>query len=950
MSGLFRWVGGLAFLAAVSSLGGCPVNGPIEFIGGGTGDAAQRGSTASVNVVSPTSNLSITGGAPVEVNWRAVSTTAVAFVRIVFDVDADPNNGNEIVALTGLGVAQTTAQLDTSRLPANNYRIVVLLIEQGEIAAFGTAPGRLVVNQRPQLFFTSPRDNFVFDRSNRVTPRFDVAWEVNDPDSTVTVEIFLDPDNSPNGNELKLRESSNQSGDSFSFDLSTGDFNAGTYRILALVSDGVDTFPFYAPMTIRIRNRQAGIIDLRNLDIGQAPVVGAVFQGFNPGDNLGSLVTSTRDIDGDGLGDFMMVAQFGKPQYELNTQRAGIGESYLIYGRPQRFTGVISVNSVGRLFRGDIYTGPPEVFDPIRPSRGITSFSTIADWDNDGVREFAFGVPFTDSFPIEVLDAPGYFRTGAVVITAGSSLRPDLGFPGGQVLNLAQFGTLTHEGNCDVPAPCPEGFRGPKSPSPDGGEGVTYYPRHGPALVCRNGVANLGAVRLGCRFSSNDFGDQFGEWLAPYDFEALIISAPNRDPAVSILGLALPNLVGSNLSFPGAGVISVYHCASDTGFYPWTSVNAPPAADAFNYGGTPESTGLNLLPHNGPYHFSMDEARYGAGGALADSPGYAVDPDDAEDPCTLESSAGAPNASNTFRLWSNIAGGRLSNATQLNDFNSDGFQDILVGQPQANNGRGAVYVVFGRHLELWRGAEFQLDELGLPSVPPGGGGTARAFDGLRIVGEPNTRLGTAVASAGDFNGDGLTDIVIGSPLLNNRRGGVVVMFGDRDVINLTEEELRFQDISSRGLGFVLEGDAEGDLAGAAVVGAGDIDGDGLDDILIAAPNKSIRVDIDLDGTIDIDRTECGVVYLIYGSRLLSGTVKLADVGTERLPGAIYVGRNSGDFLGAGLGDQGDISRGMAAIGDVDGDGAADLLLGSVRATPRNRIRAGEAYLIYGNRD
>jgi hypothetical protein len=44
---------------------------------------------------------------------------------------------------------------------------------------------------------------------------------------------------------------------------------------------------------------------------------------------------------------------------------------------------------------------------------------------------------------------------------------------------------------------------------------------------------------------------------------------------------------------------------------------------------------------------------------------------------------------------------------------------------------------------------------------------------------------------------------------------------------------------------------------------------------------------------------------------------------------------------------GDRSRGMAMAGDVDGDGHGDLLLGSVSSSPRDRARAGEAYLIYG---
>jgi hypothetical protein len=226
----------------------------------------------------------------------------------------------------------------------------------------------------------------------------------------------------------------------------------------------------------------------------------------------------------------------------------------------------------------------------------------------------------------------------------------------------------------------------------------------------------------------------------------------------------------------------------------------------------------------------------------------------------------------------------------------------------------------------------------------------RVFDGLRVVGSPGTRLGQSQARAGDFNSDGVSDVIIGSPLVNQHRGGAAVFFGSRDVINLTEEEIPFDEIPERNLGVIFIGEDEGDLAGARVMGVSDIDGDGNDDILIAAPDRSIRLDTDLDGEIEIDRLHCGVVYLIYGSPNLRGTLSLSLVGTEQLPGAVLIGRNSGDALGAGLGEQGDRSSAISRAGDVDGDGRMDLLLGSVRAAPRDRTAAGEVYLLYGTGD
>lgn len=946
----------LVGLGATFVAGGCiPGTGvPLEFIAGSTGDAAVVGDTASVIVLSPVSDLSIAGGTPVEVNWRAVATTRNAVIDVFFDVDLNPNNGNEVIGASNLPLADSSTLLDTTRLPAGDYFIGVRLEEVGVIAAFNYAPGRITVNQRPLLFFSSPRDNFTFDRTEKLNPRFDVAWELDDPDSIVTVQIFLDPDQSPNGNEILLRESNSQTGDSFTFDLPTAAFAPGTYRLLAIVSDGVDAFPFYAPGAIVLRSRLAGPIDLRDLALPSGPVPGVIFEGFNPRDNLGSFVATATDVDGDGFGDLVMLAQFAKPQFQVTaSQGTGVGEAYLVYGRAQRFTGAVSVNSVGTLFRGEIYAGIPEVPDPIRPSRGISSFAVMSDWDGDGVREFAFGLPFTDSLEvgnlgtgtdaeiIAPLDVAGYFRTGGVVVAAGSSLRPDLGFPGRNVFNLAEFGTLQHQpptcllfGN--PPCPCPEGFFGPKAPTATGG--VSSFNLH--YVPGADGPANLGAVRLGCRFSSNDFGDQFGETISAGEFDSIIISVPNRDPFVAT---ATNNAAGR--SIPGAGVVSIFYVTAG----PWSGVNAPPANAAFNYPGTTNGGPEATLPHGGPYYYIVDDLRPIGATGLFGSPGYGVDPDDSTDPCQQIAARSTPNPARTTRIWGSFAGARVGNAVGVDDFNADGLQDILIGSPLSDEGSGACFIVLGRLRDLVMSGELELEQLARPlnSDQPGG---ARIFDGIRVVGKPGERLGQVQDDAGDFNNDGISDVAIGSPLVNNRQGGVAVFFGSRDVLNLTEREIPFDEIPARGLGVIFVGENEGDLAGSRVAGVGDIDGDGNDDLLIAAPNRSVRLDIDLDGEIEIDRQNCGVVYLIYGSPNLRGTISLAQVGTEQLPGAVFIGRNSGDFLGAGLGELGDRSVGIARAGDVDGDGRSDLLLSSVSASPRNRVKAGEVYLLYGQGD
>ena len=247
----------------------------------------------------------------------------------------------------------------------------------------------------------------------------------------------------------------------------------------------------------------------------------------------------------------------------------------------------------------------------------------------------------------------------------------------------------------------------------------------------------------------------------------------------------------------------------------------------------------------------------------------------------------------------------LGTAVTCGDFDGDGFSDIAAGVPGEvveGDRSGAVQVLYGG-----RGGIARRDDL-----------WHQADDGVKGAAENGDRFGASLA-AGDFDGDGRDDLVVGIPGEgvggSARAGAVQVLYGSASGVSARDDLWHQDDAGIQGT--VRTGDRFG-----GSVAAGDFDGDGNDDLVVGIPGENPS-----------GRRDAGAVQVLYGSASgLSARDNLWHQDSDGIKGGS---------------ERFDSFAHAVVVGDFDADGADDLAVGVAGEGIGGKLHAGAVQVLYG---
>ncbi|MCA9136619.1 MAG: FG-GAP repeat protein [Planctomycetales bacterium] len=737
---------------------------------------------------------------------------------------------------------------------------------------------------------------------------FDASFDLNALDGTNGFTMIGAANSSSGATVASIGDLNNDNIDDIAIGAYAADSNAGRAHIIF----GRDTtFP--------------AIIDLAAMD----GTDGFSLLGKSSLNYLGRSLSGAGDVNGDGISDLLVGAYYASPQGIPRT-----GEAYVLFGRNTGFAAEINANALdgnlGFAIRG------------INPSE-YTGYrvDSLGDINGDDVDDIIVSAVRADSSLGQINAGASYVLFGKAAAFPAAIDVDELDGTNGFTLrghnasdltgvSVAGAGDLNADGLADLAI---GGYR----VDSDGlaNAGVTYVlfgnSSRFAANIELNTIQNYGGVKIAGAAGGDESGDPIasaGDFNAD-GYDDLLISAfqadvgtendagrvyivygrPNFSPTASLSQLTAPN-----------HELFVYDAATQqtnnvTSRLPNTLANASPS---------------DVIVDGNVLYFRASEADIGPGMYR-----YDTNTDNLRrisSPGSFEVVEQLP-IDDGIAFVSKVPGGAILRGVDANDqtgiwvsdagdFNGDGYEDVVIGARYADDA-GAAYLLYGSE----SGIDYDFD---LNSLTAAGGGDGSR--GLVLYGiDASDRFG-AIIGSGNFNGDDYDDLVITSAFAaesgGSQVGEIYVVFGSADGYGA---EIRMTDLTAP-QGFTVYGVANSFRTGNTVA-VGDVDDDGLDDLLIAAylanPNGVANA---------------GSVYVVYGSTTPpANRLDLSDlsgpVNASGSLGMVINGINFNDQLSA-----------VAIAGDVNNDGVNDLLMAS-RLVDRSPTEAdvGQIYVVYGSR-